>query len=288
MTGSTEDGPLSRKTIVVTRTAHQAPRLSGTLRSLGAEVVEVPVITMAPPADGGAALRAAIAELASGAYSWVVFTSANAVERSLDALCGSCSFTAPLAAAKVAAAGPGTVAALRAHGLDPDLVPSTDFGGAGLAGCFPAPTSDRTGRVLLPQAAGAQPELRLRLSELGWQVDAVETYRTMPQLVSPELLAAVGTADAICFASPSAVNAYVDQLPARAGGPLSAAPAPDGPPPGVPPPDGPPPGVPPVVACIGPTTAAAARSRGLAVVVEASEHTVDGLVTTLVHALAGK
>ena len=89
----------------------------------------------------------------------------------------------------------------------------------------------------------------------------MEAYRTVPQAVRPELLAAAQQADAICFASSSAVDSYLDQATdAGAGTPL-------------------------VVACIGPATAATARSRGLEVTAEASEHTLDGLVRALVAAL---
>ena len=89
--------------------------------------------------------------------------------------------------------------------------------------------------MLVPQAAGARPELRTGLEAKGWPVDAVEAYRTVPHEVSEELLRASEQADAICFASSSAVESYVDQA-RRAGT-----------------------GTPPVVACIGPVTAAAAR-----------------------------
>ena len=113
--------------------------------------------------------------------------------------------------------------------------------------------------MLLPQAAGARPELRAELSRRGWDVDAVEAYRTVAQKVEPALLAAASVVDALCFASSSAVNSYLDQ----------AGTAP----------------LPPVVACIGPVTAATARARGLQVHAEASEHTLDGLVAALVRAL---
>ena len=113
----------------------------------------------------------------------------------------------------------------------------------------------------MPQAAGARPRLRAELNRRGWEVDAIEAYRTVPQDLSPALLTAAGKADAICFASSSAVDSYLDQ----------AGTAP----------------LPPVVACIGPVTAATARSRGLQVHAEASEHTLEGLVAALVRNLAG-
>ena len=56
--------------------------------------------------------------------------------------------------------GPGTAAALRVYRVTADLVP-TDFRAEGLAASFPpAPPPPAPRRVLLPQAAGARPELR--------------------------------------------------------------------------------------------------------------------------------
>ncbi len=248
--------PLSGKTVVVTRAAHQASPLAQRLRQMGAEVLEVPTIAIAPPADGGRALVAALEHLARGAYPWVVFTSANAVERFFAHVPD----TRLLAGTKVAAIGPGTAAALRVYRVLADLVPP-DFRAEGLAASFPlAPPPPAPRKVLLPQAAGARPELKAELSRRGWEVDAVEAYRTVPHEVGPALLAAAARADAICFASSSAVNSYLDQ--ART--------------------------VPPMVACIGPVTAATARSRGVQVHAEAPVHTLDGLVDALVRGLAGR
>src|SRR5256886_2854385 len=72
-----EKRPLSGKRIVVTRTRKQAAELSGKLRELGAQVLELPTIRIEPPSD----LRA-FAELGQDAhmYDWIVFTSANGVE----------------------------------------------------------------------------------------------------------------------------------------------------------------------------------------------------------------
>lgn len=243
--------PLSGKTVVVTRATHQASPLARRLRQVGAEVLEVPTIALGPPADGGRALVAALGMMAQGGYPWVVFTSANAVERFFE----RAPDTRLLGGTKVAAVGPGTAAALRLYRVVADLVP-TDFRAEGLAASFPpAPPPPASRRVLLPQAAGARPELRAELSRRGWEVDAIEAYRTVPRHVERALMTAASKADAICFASSSAVDSYLDQ----------AGTAP----------------FPPVVACIGPVTAATARARGLHVDAEASERTLEGLVAAL-------
>lgn len=264
-----EKRPLSGKTVVVTRAAQAASQLGERLRDQGARVVEVPTIALSPASDGGAALASAAAKLAAGAYAWAVFTSPNAVQRFFEQVPDTRSF----AAVKVAAVGPATAEALRTYRVVADLVPP-DYLAEGLLASFPPPppstpawssasSAPPARAVLLPQAAGARPELRLGLAQAGWDVEAVEAYRTVPWAVERELLEAAGRADAICFASSSAVNSYLDQA-----GAAGTA-------------------VPPVVACIGPVTAAAARSRGLHVSAEASEHTLDGLVASLVAALAG-
>jgi uroporphyrinogen III methyltransferase/synthase len=252
-----DNRPLFGRTVVVTRATHQAAALSRRLEDFGAQVLEIPVIGLAPPADDGAALGASASRLASGEYSWVVFTSANAVHRFFAFIPDSRS----LGRVQVAAIGPATAEALRHYRIVADLVPG-DYQAEGLVDRFPFPApAPAAGTVLVPQAGGARPELRTGLEAKGWQVDAVEAYRTVPEEVSAELLRSSEQADAICFASSSAVESYVDQA-RRAGT-----------------------GTPPVVACIGPVTAAAARDRGLNVAAEADEHTLDGLVRALVSAL---
>jgi uroporphyrinogen III methyltransferase/synthase len=250
--------PLSGKTVVVTRSAEAAPQLAALLRDVGARALELPTITLAPPSDGGDALAAAVARLHARAYAWAVFTSPNAVQR----VFGLVPDTRSLGAVEVAALGPATAEALAAYRVVADLVPRR-YVAEGLLESFPPPPprSAATREVFLPQAAGARDELRRGLAEAGWEVDAVEVYRTLPRPIEPQLLEAAGRADAICFASSSAVDSYLDQAGA-AGNP-----------------------VPPVVACIGPVTAATARRRGLHVSAEASEHTLDGLVAALVGAL---
>lgn len=247
------DRPLRGRKVVVTRSAQQAPVLAGMLRRLGAETVEVPVIRIEGPGDGGRALRGAAAHLAT--YDWLVVTSVNTVER-LVPLLGDPPDVGP---ARVAAIGPGTAAALTGAGFHVDLVPER-FVAESLLDAFPPPTGGR--RVLLPRAAAARDVLPQGLRAAGWEVDVVEAYRSVQDQPSPEALASAAGADAITFTSPSTVRSYLELA-----GPGA---------------------VPPVVACIGPVTAAAARESHVDVAVVAEVHTMEGLVAALAAQLAGR
>ena len=61
--------------------------------------------------------------LSAGRYGWVVFTSANAVELWFEHLRERGLDARAFAAAKVAAIGPATAAALRERGIVADVVP---------------------------------------------------------------------------------------------------------------------------------------------------------------------
>ncbi len=247
------DGPLAGRTVVVTRSAEQAPSLVGILRRLGADTVELPAIRIADPADGGRALQAAARRL--GAYDWVIFTSVNSVERFMACLGDPLSVTWP----RIAAIGPGTAGALAGAGLRVDLVPPR-FVAESLLEAFPPASGG--GRVLLPRAAAARPVLPRGLEAAGWQVDVVVAYRAERGEVPPEALTAAAAADAITFTSPSTVRNYLELAGTSH--------------------------LPPVVACIGPVTAAAARQSGLEVHVEAEVHTMEGLAQALAAGLAAR
>lgn len=181
------------KKVVVPRAAHQAGALSERLRAAGLEPLEVPVIAIEEPEDGGAALRSALANLDS--YDWLVVTSTNAASR----------IVAPMSRTRVAAIGPGTADSLRRAGVSVDLVPSRNVA-EGLLSEMPA----GPGRVLLPQADRARPVLARGLREKGWTVDAVVAYRTAPIKPSSDLLNAATSADAIAFTSASTVTSYFE------------------------------------------------------------------------------
>lgn len=230
--------------VVVTRARGQAGALAELLRAHGFEPVEVPVIEITDPADGGAALRAAVAHLAG--YAWIVVTSVNGAERLL-------AVAPPPWPCRVAAIGPGTAAALERAGVGVDVVPER-FVGEALLDALPDPS--RPGdRVLLARAAVARDVVPDGLRARGYAVDVVEAYRTVAPVLDDDARATVRSADAIAFTSPSTVHNAVAAFGRE--------------------------GLPPVVVSIGPVTSAACAEHRLAVTVEASVHTVAGLVDAL-------
>src|SRR5215211_844875 len=204
-----EDRPLLGRRVLVTRARTQAGALSDGLRRLGAEPVEVPVVEIAEPTDGGAALAAAAAGLAT--FDWVVLTSANGVDRLLALLRDSRAF----GPCRVAVVGPATAAALARYNVAADLVPDEAVGEA-LVDAFPSTPDDRPGRVLLAQAADARPVVADGLRAAGWGVEVVEAYRTVPAALAPDVLAAARAADAITFTASSTVRAYLEAAGADA------------------------------------------------------------------------
>jgi len=176
--------------IVVTRPAEQSGPLASRLRELGHEVVLCPLVRIEPLGDEPVELQG---------YDWVVVTSTNGAAELLRRGRG------PLP--RVAAIGPGTAAALREGGVEPDLVPAVSTQ-EGLVAELPRPA----GRVLLAAAEGAR---RLVVNEL--DADFQPLYRTVQ--LRPELLP---EGDLVVLASPSAAHALAElgaQIPAVSIGP---------------------------------------------------------------------
>jgi uroporphyrinogen III methyltransferase / synthase len=251
--------PLAGWSVVVTRPVAKAPALSSALRRAGASVVSLPSMAIAGPRDGGQALEDAVAEI--GVYDWVAFTSANAAVGFLRALGDARS----LAGVRIAAVGAATAATLEEGRLPPDLV-AAKSSAAGLADSI-GPRAGG-GRVLFCRAAEALPTLAESLRALGWEVDQVETYATVSpgpeDGVTRTAIARASDADAVVFASPSAVRGLV-ALFASTEEPLR---------------------LPPVAVCIGETTASAAREAGFAEVVISTQASDEGLVAATVEARA--
>lgn len=243
-----ENRPLFGRRIVVTRAQPQAAALADELRSRGAEAVELPVIAFQPPDDLDLLAQAA-AEV--GSYDWVVFTSPTGVARFFEQLRDARS----LGGVQVAAIGPGTAAALAERNVFADLIPGRYVAESLLDALFDEVGPDGVGRVLIPRAEKARDVLPDGLAAAGWDVDVVPAYRTVAGAADPTAMAILADTEVITFTSSSTVTNFVDAYGTDA--------------------------VPDVVATIGPVTSATARSRGLEVAMEATEHTIDGLITAL-------
>lgn len=247
-----ESRPMFGRSVVVTRAREQASELRHRLEALGAEVIELPAIAIEP-------IDFDVPQL--DRYGWVVFTSANGVAAFFDhGLTRSGLDARALAGLRIAAIGPGTAAALAGKGLGADLLPER-FVAESLLDAFPPPSRDRD-RVLVARAQKARDVLPTGLSERGYEVEVLAVYRTVTATPDPAVVERVrgGEVDALTFTSSSTVANLCDLL--------GEVPAPQ-----------------PLVASIGPVTSKAATERGLRVDVEATEHTIDGLVDALLRAL---
>jgi uroporphyrinogen III methyltransferase/synthase len=251
-----ESRPLYGWRVLVPRTRDQAGVLSAQLRSYGAVPVEVPTIAVEPPRTS-APMERAVKGLVDGRYSWVAFTSTNAVKAVREKLEEFGLDARAFAGVRVAAVGDTTAQALRDFGLRPDLVPTGAQSGEGLLAEW-GTCDDPVDRVLLPRADIATDTLVAGLKQLGWQVDDVTAYRTVraapPPAQTREALKGGGF-DAVLFTSSSTVR----NLVGIAGKPHDST----------------------VLACIGPATDATARELGLRVDVLSPAPDVSTLVEAL-------
>jgi uroporphyrinogen III methyltransferase/synthase len=254
-----ERRPLFGRRVLVTRARHQAGELSRLLLAAGALPLELPVIEV-EPLDGGPAAARALEGLSRGAYRWLLFTSANAVNMFFQLLAASGRDARALAGVRVAAIGPGTAQALRGHGIVPDLLPR-EFVAEGLAAALSPHLRPGDG-VLLPRAEEARPALVEALAGAGARVEVLPLYRArLPERVPPEPLEMLrrGEVDAVAFTASSTVRNLVALLGDDLGCLQGVA-----------------------IACIGPVTARAVREvLGRSPDVVAQEYTMAGLVEAL-------
>ena len=249
------------KRVLVTRSRSQASRLCTLLEQSGANPVELPTIQISP-LDDFSELDTTLERLTD--YNWVIFASANAVESVFERLELKGKDARALAGTTVGAIGPATAQALANRGITTDFMPSH-------------PVSEKvikelSGRdwkgvsVLLPSADIGRHELEKGLAEMGAQVNRLSAYRNVPVAGVSDLAkrAFIDGVDVVTFTSSSTVRNLAEMLD----GDLTAIQAS-------------------FIACIGPVTAATARELGLRVDLEASEHTVEGLVDALTGHFAG-
>jgi uroporphyrinogen-III synthase len=258
---TTDSKPLAGKRVAVTRAPQQAAELCRLLKSLGAEVLECPLVAFLPP-ENSAPLDAALRALAG--FDWLLFTSQNAV-RFVAERCEALSLPVSGARPRVAAVGPVTARVAEEAGFWLTRVAAQSTGRA-LAEELKAELPGK--RILLPRSDRAQADLPAALRRAGAEVTEVIAYRT----VAPEGKAAAaleqvlrGEVDVITLASPSAFDRLAELAGADALRKLAEQVA---------------------FAAIGPVTAEAVARAGLPVAIQANEQSAAGLVGAIVEHFA--
>lgn len=245
---------LAGKRIVITRARDQAAALAEPLRTLGAEIIHLPVIRTAPIPAGDN-----IRHLFSGEHwDWIVFSSENGVRYFADSLKQARLDARALADAHIAAVGSGTANRLRLCGLEPDFVPSS-FTTRSLAEELNA-AHPLEGRKVLRVGPVLDPDpLAERLAELGAALGELRVYELLPGEPLPEVVADLKErgAHACAFTSGSTVRNFFRVLgPEDATRILCGARA----------------------FAIGPVTSGVLAESGVTDAVVAEEHSIPGLL----------
>jgi len=265
---SESNAPLRGRTIIVTRPRSQSEEIGSRLEALGASVIYFPTIEIAPP-DSWDAVDDVLRKLSE--YEWIIFTSANGArfffERSTYLQIGIASF----AGRSVCAIGAGTARAIEERGVAVALTASESTAEGALTELVAHLGGEQNVqglRVLVPRAKIAREVLPDGLRRLGATVEAVETYQTVKPKVVPEDLARIfsdRSIDVITFTSPSTISNFAELAGTKdLSKQLSTT----------------------LVACIGPVTARAAESFGLARIIQPKMQNASALVDAIVNALS--
>jgi uroporphyrinogen III methyltransferase / synthase len=240
--------PLAGRTVAVTRARAQASVLARRLGSLGASVVQAPVIRIralpGPPLD-------------PSPYDLVCLTSTNGVAALFERLAAGGRDARALSGARVAAIGPGTVTALAEHGIVPDVMPQRFVAEALVEALVDVPVR----RALVARASEGRDVLPDALRARGAEVDVLALYETVVEPLADDALAAAQAADYVTFTSASTVR-YFLKATAAANGESGLSPTTR-------------------IVSIGPVTSDALREHGLKPHVEAARHDIDGLLEAL-------
>lgn len=205
--------PLSGRRIVVTRAREQTSELAAKLSVLGAEVIELPLIRVTKHVEKDT-LADIMLEL--GTYDWIVFTSANGVRFFFEEFFRLFDEIRALGLLRFAGIGETTVKAIKEFHLRVECQPEVATAEA-MAEALIATGSLDSAKILLITGNLNREVLVKKLEEARAIVDQLQVYRTEKTNLEHDPAAAdfrVKGADAILFASSSAVQSFVDQAAA--------------------------------------------------------------------------
>jgi uroporphyrinogen-III synthase len=255
--------PLSGRRIALTRPAATSADWRARLESLGAEVIELPLIKVSRDVNLHT-LNEVFQEL--GGYEWIIFTSVNGVKYFFEEFHRVYDDIRAFGLMRIAVVGEATAAAIREQHLRVEIQPKK-ANAEELAKALIDREGMDSAKVLVITGNQNREILVQKLEEVRAIVDILPVYKTEETDLAADPVAGdfrAKGADAILFASPSAAQSFFDQagklkLATKAKRPLAGS--------------------------IGPTTTATMKQLGLPVDFEAAEASLESLVAALVRKL---
>jgi uroporphyrinogen III methyltransferase / synthase len=202
------NGPLTGKTVLVTRPSGQEMGLMKLLAERGATSIHWPAIEIQPPSDW-TPFDTAIKQAKK--FDWAVFTSTNGVRMCFERMGQLEIPISVLDRVRTAAVGPATGRALRRHHQSPKLIPHT-YDSKALVDII---TPEATGKhVLLIRAEQGGALLRMDLEKIA-QVTDVATYQQIDTSIVPSdarSLLNSGDIDVIILTSSNVAKSIINKL----------------------------------------------------------------------------
>ncbi len=253
-------GPLTGRTVLVTRAGKQAHDLTVLLQREGASVLEIPAIEIVLQKEEIRVLERALEEI--GDYSWLILTSVNTVSILNDVLQKRGASWEIFDHLRIACIGKSTAAKVRKLGGKVSLVPPR-YQAESLAEEI-LKEEIRNAKILLPRAKGSREVLPKALADAGAVVHKMHLYRAEAPRTSRSLLKAIlkeKQIDYITFTSSSTVRNFVEMTGKWLSGIDRRRTR---------------------IACIGPVTEATLLELGIQPSIVAKEFTIPGLVRAIV------
>ncbi len=249
--------PLFGRTIVVTRDGEGNAEMAQKVIARGGKPLEFTTMVIQPLTNRNEFLQV-LTELAG--YDWVIFTSPNGVTVFFDAIDAFSKDARVFASVRLATLGAKTAERLARYGIKADFVP-TVFTGRDLGLQLLSYANLHDKKVLLLRSELASDELVDVLKQGGAQVRDVAIYTAVPQRgdgAGLEEQLRWGQVHWLTFASPSTVRGFFEQVRPDVVNSSEAK-----------------------IASIGPVTSKELTRFDVRIDVEATEHTIDGLLDAI-------
>jgi uroporphyrinogen III methyltransferase / synthase len=250
--------PLFGKNIVITRDAAGNADFADKIITRGANPIRFETIEIKPDSSITQNLKLKTKNLQK--YDWIIFTSVNGVAIFFDAIHKLGMDARLFGKSKIAAIGERTASRLAEFGIKADFVPEV-FTGRELALQLAQFTDLKGKKILLLRSELASNELVEGLEKAGAEVENIAIYTAVPVKSDSQQLAEkikTGQIDWITFASPSAVEAFFEQIDVELIRVSNIK-----------------------IASIGPVTSKALERIDVPVTLTSKEHTLDGLLDSM-------